>query len=148
MAAITDCMKQRAFLWTLEAAKAFTILKQYITQAPVLRHHDLTKVFEVACDASEIRIGGVLSQEGHLVAYFSEKLNEAKQHYYKLLPNEFLLYSDHHALKYLHSQRTISNRHVKWSEYLQIFMFVLRHRPCIDNKEAMPLVVWLLFCTQ
>ncbi|CAL8109259.1 unnamed protein product [Prunus armeniaca] len=71
MAPITDCMKQRAFLWTLEAAKAFTILKQYITQAPVLRHHDLTKVFEVACDASEVRIGGVLSQEGHLVAYFS-----------------------------------------------------------------------------
>ncbi|CAL8993728.1 unnamed protein product [Prunus brigantina] len=154
MAPITDCMKQGAFLWTPAAAKAFTILKQKMTQAPVLRHPDLTKVFEVACDASGVGIGGVLSQEGHPIAYFSEKLNEAKQRYstydkefyavvqalrywqYYLLPNEFVLYSDYQALKYLHSQRTISSRHVKWSEYLQIFTFVLRHRPGIDNKVA------------
>ncbi|KAM2088669.1 hypothetical protein ACFX1T_032717 [Malus domestica] len=154
MAPITDCMKQGAFLWTPAAATAFTILKQKMSQAPVLRHPDLTKVFEVACDASGVGIGGVLSQEGHPVAYFSEKLNAAKQRYstydkefyavvqalrywqYYLLPNEFVLYSDHQALKYLHSQRTISSRHVKWSEYLQIFTFVLRHRPGIDNKAA------------
>ncbi|BBH03402.1 hypothetical protein Prudu_014267 [Prunus dulcis] len=126
MAPITDCIKQGEFRWTHAATRAFEALKQKMTEAPVLRHPELT----------------------------NEKLNEAKQKYstydkefyaivralrywqYYLLPNEFVLYSDHQALRYLHSQRNISSRHIKWTEYLQIFTFVIRHRPGVDNKVA------------
>jgi len=45
-----------------------------MTEAPVMRLPDLLEVFEVTYDASGLAIGGVLSQENHLVAYFSEKL--------------------------------------------------------------------------
>ena len=61
------------------AHKPYLEIKQKIIEAPVLRHSDLSKVFELACDASSVGIGGVLSQDGHHVAYFSEKLNDAKQ---------------------------------------------------------------------
>lgn len=50
-----------------------------------------------------------------------------------LLSNEFVLYSDHQAFKYLQSQKRLTDR---WVEFLQTFMFVLRHRPGEDNKVA------------
>lgn len=52
-----------------------------MTEAPILCLLDFSKAFEVAVDASNVRIGGVLSQKGHLVAYINVKLNNAKLRY-------------------------------------------------------------------
>ena len=82
MPPITNCMKQREFFWTKYTAKAFNEVKQKMTKAPIMRLPDFTKPFEVECDASGIGIRGVLSQKRHPIAYFNEKLNDAKQKYF------------------------------------------------------------------
>ena len=119
IAPITNCLKKCEFAWSNAAAKASVELRQEwsLSQLCLL---DFSKIFEVACDTSDIGIGGVLAQEEHLVSYFSEKLNDAKEKYSTynkefytviqvlcywrhLLPQEFVLFSDHKVLKYIYS---------------------------------------------
>ena len=81
MAPINECLKNKEFQWSNATSQAFREIKVRMTEAPVLRYPDFTKVFEVACDASGVGIGGVLSIEGHPIAFFSEKLNDATRRY-------------------------------------------------------------------
>ena len=74
MAPIIDCLKNEEFQWTPANTKTFKEVKKLMTEAPIMRVPDFSKVFEVTCDASGLAIGGVLNQENHPVAYFSEKL--------------------------------------------------------------------------
>ena len=154
MAPITDSMKKGEFVWSKSAMKAFAEIKERLIHAPVLVLPDFGKVFEVTCDASGVGIGGVLSQGGHPIAFFSEKLNEAKKKYttydrefyvvvqalrywrHYLLPKEFVLYSDHQALQYINSQKKLNHRHAKWFEFVQEYTFVLRHCKVTENKVA------------
>jgi len=123
-----------------------------MTEAPVMCLSDFSNAFEATCDASGLKIGGVLSQQNHHVAYFSEKLNDALQRYSRmtrnfmrlcrlwairghyLLPREFVLYSDHETLKYLNSQKRLNERHSKWVEFIQDYTFILRHKARVENQ--------------
>ena len=73
---------RKEFKWTIGADKSFKLLKQKVTEQPILALLDFNKVFQVDCDASGTTIGAVLSQEGKHVAYFSEKLNNTKRKYF------------------------------------------------------------------
>lgn len=82
-------------------------------------------------------IGAVLSQNEHHVAYYSEKLNSPRARYntydvefyvivrvvrywhHYLFHCDFILFTDHDALKHLNAQDLIFSRHASWSSYLQ-----------------------------
>ena len=78
MAPITGRLKSERFQWTHAATKAFVEIKRMMTEAHVMRLPDFSKAFKITCDVSELAIDGVLSQEIHPVAYFSEKLNDVR----------------------------------------------------------------------
>nr|GEW48689.1 putative mitochondrial protein [Tanacetum cinerariifolium] len=142
------------FHWTPKASESFELIKKKMSEAPVLVLPDFGKVFKVDCDASKVGIGAVLSQEGHPVAFFDEKLSDPRlnyttydvefyaiiqalrhlQHY--LVHMEFILNSDHEALKYINNQQKLSPRHAKWVTFLQNFTFALKYKAGIQNKVA------------
>jgi hypothetical protein len=115
---------------------------------------NFSKTFQVRCDASGFAIGAVLIQDDRSVAYFSEKLNEAKIKYSTydkqfyvvtqalkkwrlyLVPKEFVLYSDNHALQFVTQQEKLNQKHVKWVEFMQNFTFVIKHISGTANKVA------------
>jgi hypothetical protein len=146
--------KEVGFKWGEKQEQAFAALKEKLTQAPILALPNFSKSFEIECDASNVGIGAVLMQEGHPIAYFSEKLKRAAlnystydkelyalvralqtwQHY--LLPKEFVIHSDHESLKYLNGQGKLNKRHAKWVEFLEQFPYVIKHKKGKANVVA------------
>lgn len=79
-------------------------------------------------DAPNLGTGGILCQEGKLIAFFSEMLNHSRRNYstyvkelfaivctldhwqHYLLHKEFVLFSDHETLKYLNTQQKLNAR--------------------------------------
>ncbi|KAE8668905.1 hypothetical protein F3Y22_tig00112281pilonHSYRG00079 [Hibiscus syriacus] len=120
---ITECLKGRDFQWSEEAEASFQLVKQKMTEAPVLALPNFDKVFEVNCDASGVGIGGVLIQS-------------LKHWRHYLVQKEFILFTDHEALKYINGQHKLSRRHAKWVAYLQEFTFALRHQAGSLNRVA------------
>ncbi|XP_035546395.1 uncharacterized protein LOC109000434 [Juglans regia] len=154
-APLTEVIKKNVpFKWGKEQEKAFSLIKEKLTNAPLLVLPNFAKTFEIECDASGIGIGAVLMQEGRPIAYFSEKLSGATlnyptydkemyalvralenwQHY--LWPTEFVIHTDLESLKHLKGQQRLNKRHAKWVEFIETFLYVIRYKQGKENVVA------------
>ncbi|GKU89837.1 hypothetical protein SLEP1_g3923 [Rubroshorea leprosula] len=66
--------------------------------------------------------------------YAIVRASEHWSHY--LLSKEFILHSDHEALKHLNSQQKISRQYAAWSEFLQAYPFLLKYKSGAQNRIA------------
>jgi hypothetical protein len=73
--------KDMRFVWTPECDAAFHKLRTLLTLAPVLAQPDIEKSFDVYYDASGTGLGGVLMQEGRVIAYTSHQLQKHEVNY-------------------------------------------------------------------
>ncbi|KAL6323039.1 hypothetical protein AAG906_023657 [Vitis piasezkii] len=112
--------KNIGFKWGDKQEKAFQLIKEKLTHAPLLALPDFTKTFEIECDASG----------GRPISYFNEKLSGAALNYptydkelyalvqtletwkHHLSPKKFVIHTDHESLKHLKGQHKLNRRHV------------------------------------
>ncbi|KAK1681552.1 hypothetical protein QYE76_042400 [Lolium multiflorum] len=120
--------KDKKFEWTDKCEASFQQLKTRLTTAPILIMPDITKPFDVYCDASKIGLGCVLMQEGKVISYLSRQLKQHEQNYpthdlelaavvlalkvwrHYLMGNRCEIYSDHKSLKYIFTQKELNMR--------------------------------------
>jgi hypothetical protein len=126
---ITELLKKGAkYIWSKEFDEAFQTLKKLLITSPVLAQPDITKPFDVYCDASGTGLGCVLMQEGWVISYSSRQLRCHEEHYpthdlelatvvmalrtwwYYLLRNAVHIYTDHKSLKYIFTQPDLNMR--------------------------------------
>jgi hypothetical protein len=62
--------------------------------------------------------------------YALVRVLETRQH---LWTKEFVIHSDHEALKYLKGQAKLNRRHVKWVEFIETFPYIVKYKKGKDN---------------
>ncbi|KAJ9520881.1 hypothetical protein QJQ45_014069 [Haematococcus lacustris] len=147
-----DARVQEAFAKDPQVKGAFQALKAALCSAPVLALPDFSKPYLVWTDASLQGTGGVLMQEGRVVAYTSKKFTPAQTRYttgeQELLAivralQEWRCYldgavgvtivTDHNPLVYLASQTNLSRRVARWVELMSRFKYEIKHKPGVVN---------------
>ncbi|KAH0760251.1 hypothetical protein KY290_023744 [Solanum tuberosum] len=151
---LTDLLKKETFRWTPEAQIAFETLKAKLGSTPVLALPDFNQEFQVETDASGKGIGAILSQKGHPIAYFSQKLSTRMQQastYHRemfaitqavgkwrqyLLGWRFTILTDQQSLKNLTNQTIQTTEQQKWLTKLVGYDFRIIYRPGKQNSAA------------
>jgi hypothetical protein len=128
------------------------LLKELLTSAPILNIVDPNENFVVCTDACKEGLGGVLTQNGHVISYESIKLKEHERNYathdlelvsivhalkmwrHYLMGKKFELRTDHSGLKYLFEQPTLNARQTRWMEFLSEYDFDIKHIKGKENK--------------
>ena len=148
------------FTWQEPQQKAFDLLKEKLTTAPILAYPNFSKPFVLHTDASTHSIGAVLCQEQEVqervLQYACRSLNPAERNYSTsekeclsvyhwikyfrcyLADKEFTVVTDHNALTWLFNkqQEGTNSRLFRWRLQLQAYSFKVLHRAGKKHNNA------------
>ena len=149
LAALTS--KAAQWKWTKEHQTAFEEMKKIIARETLLAYPNFSKPFEIHTDASHTQLGGVISQDGKPIAFYSRKLLPAQTRYTTterellsivetlkefrniLLGHEITVYTDHKNLTYKNFN---TDRVMRWRLILEEFGLTLKYIKGTDNVVA------------
>ena len=156
---ITSLQKKgNKFKWNQKCEESFNKLKTLLTIAPILRIVDPNKDFVVCTYACNDGLGGVLTQEGHVIAYKSMKLKIHEKNYatydlelaavihalkmwhHHLIRRKFMLMINNKGLKYLFDQPNLNARKTRWLAFLNEYDFKIQHIKGKENKVVDALI--------
>ena len=159
-AQLTDLLKKgkaEHIQWSEAQEHAYSLLKEYLLQEPVLKLPDLSKPFVLRRDTSGVGVAAVLLQENdgklYPMGYASKKLNLTEARYpiiekeclsvvwgikrLKLyLAGRFTLQMDHKPLRYLMDAAYQNDRVFRWAVAVQEYSFRVEDIPGKENLEA------------
>jgi hypothetical protein len=157
--------KQKFFQWLPLHEKSFEMIKALTCKAPVLKPIDYDravkedeKIFLIT-DASVSGVGAYYGQGKEWrtcrpAGFMSKKFSSAQSSYFtweqeilavleglskwedKLIGRPITLVTDHKSLQFFTTQNRMSNRQVRWWEYISRFNFEVMYVPGEQNKVA------------
>jgi hypothetical protein len=152
---MTELLKKSVkFSWDQKYEDAFHILQDHLTTAPVLAQPDVSKPFDIYCDASGTGLGCVLMQDNRVIAYASRALRVHEQNYpthdlelaavihalkiwrYHLMGTKCHIYTDHKSLKYIFMQADLNMRQRRWLELIKDYELEVHYHPGKANVVA------------
>ncbi len=151
--------KDVVWTWSEEAQEAFDTLKEKLSEFPILRRPNFSKVFILHTDRSALGIGvilGQLDEEGkeYVIAYASQSNNKAENNYSSyegecltvvwavihfrpyIYGTNFTLYIDHQPIKWLMTNNKLTGKLAHWAFILQDYEFKVIHRLDITHQNA------------
>nr|GEW62826.1 DNA-directed DNA polymerase [Tanacetum cinerariifolium] len=150
--------KDTPFEFDDKCQKAFELLKEKLTCAPVIVSPNWNLPFKLMCDASDFIVGAILGQKDgknyHPVYFESKTLNPSQQKYTViekelmfvvfafekfrsyLIHSKTIVHTDHSALRHLLKKQDVKPRLIRWILLLQEFDVEIKDRKGTKNATA------------
>jgi hypothetical protein len=139
--------KGKTFKWARNYQPNFEELKKRLTTTSILTLPDISKKFDICCDASRQGLGCVMMQDGQVVSYASRQLRKHEENYpthdfelavvvhalkiwrHYLISHRCEIYNDHKSLKYIFTQTALNLRQHRWLKLIKDYDIGINYHP-------------------